>query len=247
MEQTHQYCLYCGASLEGLCQRDTRKYCSRLCKGRAEAQKKFPNRPHKLWQHEPEVFENAMEMYWEGIGSAAIARHFGISVGTVYSWVHDFGMQRERSAPFTPLHLMPLREQFRLAGNAEEWLAALRESTLGSNASLEDSPVHLVCGKLQWQSADKLATVVFERLKDNPLGGKVYAFCNKRGNTITTLSWKNPIYRISQYIKISGTFIWPHEDLGVAAIKITRMEFEHLISLKKHEKSFKMLDFMQSL
>jgi hypothetical protein len=182
-----------------------------------------------------------MEMYWSGISSAAIARHFGISAGTMYSWVHDFGRQKERAEPTTqfkekPIHVWSLKEYFRLAQNAEDWLKILQNSAIqdeGPNAS-----INLVCGKLHGQSAGKCAAVVYERLKEDPLNGKTYAFCNKCGNAITTISWNEPIYHIARYIKTHGTFIWPDEKLG-KSIEVTRSEFEHLISLRKHKKNAK--------
>ena len=179
-----------------------------------------------------------MEKHWRGEDSSEIARQLGIPVGTVYSWVHDFGKQKQR--------IEPLKTQLRLAESADEWLTALRESTLKDTDFFEEQTVCLVCGYLRGQSVDRLATVIFEKLKYNPANGKIYAFCNKGRNTITTLAWKYPFFNIGKYIKVSGTFIWPDEKLG-GTIEITKPEFEHLISLKKHEKSFKMLEFTQVL
>jgi len=87
----------------------------------------------KLWVHEPEIFKQAMEMYWSGAGSAAIARKFDIPVGTMYSWVHDFGGERERATPVIYFdkekpHAWSLKECFRQAENAEEWVAILQNS-----------------------------------------------------------------------------------------------------------------------
>jgi hypothetical protein len=95
--------------------------------------------------------------------------------------------------------------------------------------------VTLACKKLRGQSVDTLATVVYESLKDNPMNGKEYAFCNKCGNSITTLAWKKPVFRISRYIKPCGTFIWPHEHFG-KALEITRADFDRLIHLRKQNK-----------
>ena len=219
-------------------QRYKRKYCSQSCKNKYKLRLKKPDVQTKLWQHEQAVFESAMELHWNGAESAAIAGQFDIPVGTVYSWVHDFGKQKQR--------IEPLKHQLRLAQSVDEWLAALRESTLRDTDFLEEQTVCLVCGHLRGQSVDRLATVIFEKLKYNPINGKVYAFCNKGRNTITTLAWKDPVFNISKYIKVSGTFIWPDEKLG-GTIEITKPEFEHLISLKKHEKSFKMLEFTRVL
>jgi len=218
-------CVFCGNSIGGK-PSFNRKYCSNSCRDRARYRRKNPTSPKQVRQHEQAVFEGAMEMYWSGIGGSEIARHFGIPEGTVSSWIHDFGGQKERKEP--------LKNRLRLSRNAAEWLAALREHTI-QDSDYEESTVVLVCGKFHGHSVDKLATLIFERLKDNPLNGKVYAFCDKCGKTITTLSWNTPIFNISRYIKVSGTFIWVHEDFG-KSIEISRAEFEHLISLQNHKK-----------
>jgi transposase len=202
---------------------------------------KKPDVQAKLWQHDPEVFESAMEMYWSGLGGAAIARHFNIPDGTVYSWIHDFGSQRERIEPVDLPSLKlpaikPLKERFRTAENADEWLDTLRENTLHEGESFEDMTITLVCGLLHGQSAKKLASVIYESLKEDPQSGKGYAFCNKGRNSIAVLSWKAPVYRISKYVKVHGTFIWPHEELG-KTIEITKAEFDRLLLLEKYRKS----------
>jgi transposase len=130
----------------------------------------------------------------------------------------------------------PLKERFRTAGSAGEWLETLRENRLPEDEAFEDLTVHLVCGTLHGQSANKLATVVYESLKEDPQSGRGYAFCNKGRNTIAVLSWKAPVYRISKYVKVRGTFIWPHEELG-KTIEITKAEFDRLLLLEKYKKS----------
>ena len=234
-------CLYCGRSLKGLSREARRKYCSRTCFWKADYRKRFPNRPHKLWVHEPDVFAGAMEMYWAGTSSAAIARHYGIPAGTMYSWVHDFGWQRERAAtpmPIeeTPIHLRTLKEGFRLARSAEEWHGVLHDNAASPGGLYANASIILVCGRLHGYSAGKLAGIVYDRLKEDPCGGGTYAFCGKCGNAITTISWDEPIYHIERYVKTHGTFIWPDEKLG-ASIEVSRGEFDHLISLQKYRKS----------
>jgi len=233
-------CLYCGAQLPDSSQWFKRKYCSASCGNKYKLRIKKPDVQAKLWQHEACVFERAMEMYWEGISSAAIARNLKIPVGTMYSWVHDFGDQRERAKPTisfqeNPIHIWSLRESFRLAQSAGEWLEILQNNASQNEESYESTTLSLVCGNLHGQSANKLASVIYEKLKDDPLSGKTYAFCNKGQNTITTIAWNEPIYHMAKYIKTHGTFIWPHEKLG-KAIEITRAVFDHLISLQKYKK-----------
>jgi len=239
----NENCLYCGTSLIGMCQLHKRKYCSTTCGNKYKLRQKKPEIQPKLWQHKPDVFESAMGMYWGGSGGAAIARYFNIPVGTVYSWIHDFGSQSERIEPMKPFTgnlqiKRPLKERFRAAESADEWLEALREGTLQSDDSFEDVNVNLVCGVLHGQSAGKLASVISESLKEDPLSGKSYAFCNKGRNTIAVIAWKDPVYHISKYVKVHGTFIWPSEKLG-KTIEITKTEFERMFFIKKHEKGAK--------
>lgn len=233
--QMNENCLYCGKSLFGMCQLNTRKFCGVTCGNKYKLRFKKPDVQEKLWQHEPALFENAMEMYWSGVGSSAIARHLGISVGTMYSWVHDFGGQKERGSPWMPHHLMPLKDRFRFAEGAADWLSVLRES-ISENAEHTESPVIIICGFTQASCAGRLAGIVYEFLKQDPLNGKRYAFCSKTQRIITTISWEAPIYHVSKHINTSGAFIWPGEKLG-ASIEVAENEFEHLISLRKRGKN----------
>ena len=234
--QRNENCIYCGRKLPETSQSYKRKYCSITCSNKYRLRQKKPETQEKLWVHDPEIFKQSMEMYWSGVGSAAIARKLNIPVGTMYSWVHDFGGERERAQPEIYLdeekpHAWSLKECFRQAENAEEWLGIL-QNTYQDGETYANTAINLVCGRFHGQSAGTLAAVVYEKLKDNPLNGKTYAFCNKCGNAITTISWKEPIYHITRYIKARGTFIWPGENLG-KSIGVTRTEFEHLVALQK--------------
>lgn len=240
-DQINESCIYCGTSLSGMCQPNKRKYCSQSCSNKYRLRQKKPGVQTKLWQHELGVFECAMEMYWAGISSAAIARHHGIPAGTMYSWVHDFGWQKERTEQIEqykekPVHLQTLKESFRVAESAEDWHDILHGNAIQATESYANEDIKLVCGKLHGYSAGKCAAVVYERLKEDPCSGKTYAFCNKCGNAITTISWNEPIYHIERYVKTHGTFIWPDEKLGTS-IEVSRADFEHLISLQKYKKS----------
>jgi hypothetical protein len=190
--------------------------------------------------HEKSVFETAMELHWSGEESGAIARRLSIPVGTVYSWVHDFGSQRQRREP--------LKKLLNIAQSAEEWLEALRKNTLQGDDPFEALTIHLVCGVFHGQSVDKLTSIIYESLHDNPLSGNVYAFCNKMRNTITTFAWKSPVFHITKHIKMYGTFLWPHEYLG-KTIEVTKAEFDRLLFLNKQEiladRIAKNLDVMQ--
>jgi len=234
-------CNYCGRIFTYSAHQNQRRYCSRSCGSKASYNGNPPGSTERVWGHDKRVFEEAMEMYWGGYGGAEIARHFKIPNGTVYSWVHDFGSQRERTElPVSPSVKIPaakpLKERFRTAGSSDEWLETLRENTLVEDESFEDMSITLVCGTLHGQSANKLASVIYESLKEDPQSGRGYAFCNKGRNSIAVLSWKAPVYRISKYVRAHGTFIWPHEELG-KTIEITKAEFDRLLLLEKYRNS----------
>jgi transposase-like protein len=247
--QEKKRCIYCGAELPLSSQLYKRKYCSTTCSNKNKLRIRKPDVQAKLWQHDPKVFEAAMEMYRSGHGGAEIARCFGVPVNTAYSWTHDFGEGRIRAEPEVlakaerPVIKSP-KERLREAESADEWHNALRESTAMSEETLRDLPIRLVCGVLHGQSAGKLAAVIAEVLKENPLSGRRYAFCNKCHNTITIIAWKDPIYELSKYVKVHGTFLWPDENLG-RTIEITSSEFEGLLFLKKQGKVSERVDFMR--
>ena len=114
--------------------------------------------------------------------------------------------------------------------------------------SFEDLNIILVCGTIQGQSVDRLTSVIYESLHDNPLSGNVYAFCNKMQNTITAFAWKSAVFKSEKYVKMHGTFIWPQADLG-KTIEVTKTEFERLIFLNKQEilaeRTAKSIDIMR--
>ena len=200
-------CLYCGKSFTYSSHHTHRKYCSRQCGSIATYNRRHPDSPHaRVWGHDKNIFEEAMEQYWNGEGSGAIARRLNIPVGTIYSWVHDYGNQRKRKEP--------LKKLLQTAKSSEEWLNALRENTVDD--TFENMSVHLVCGMVHGQSVTKFTNIIYESLNDNPLSGNIYAFCNKTRTTITTITtftWKPPVFNISKSIRMYGTYIWPTEDL----------------------------------
>ena len=226
MREKTKICLYCGKNFKYPPHRPDRKYCSRQCGSKATYNRRHPGEPHRVWGHEKNIFEAAMELHWSGEESGAIARRLNIPVGTVYSWVHDFGGQRQRKEP--------LKKLLHVATSSEEWLEALRKNTLQEPCSFEDLTVHLVCGTIHGQSVERLSSLIYESLNGNPLSGRIYAFCNKTRRAITTFAWKSPVFNITKHIKMHGTFIWPHEDLG-KTIEVTKAEFNRLIFLSKQE------------
>ena len=219
-------CVYCGGILPTSSQLYKRKYCTSTCRNKFKLRQKKPDVMAKLWEHEKSVFETAMELHWNGEESGAIARRLNIPVGTMYSWVHDFGGSRERKEP--------LKKLLQTAESAEEWLNALRENTLLPSDTFEDLTIHLVCGTFHGQSVERFTNIIYEGLNSNPLSGSIYAFCNKMRNTITTFAWKTPVFKVSKHVKMHGTFIWPNEELS-RTIEVTKAEFDRLLFLNKQE------------
>jgi hypothetical protein len=72
--QKEKKCVNCGAKLPATSQLYKRKYCSASCGRKYKLRIKKPDVQSKLWQHEQNVFESAMELHWSGAESAAIAR-----------------------------------------------------------------------------------------------------------------------------------------------------------------------------
>jgi len=217
-------CLNCGKEFKHMAHRIDRKYCSRSCGSKGSYNRRNPDSPERVWGHDKSVFDEAMELYWAGEESGVISRRLNIPVGTIYSWVHDFGAQRERK--------VPLKQQLYAARSAEEWLSALREST--ESETYDDMPIHLVCGTVTGFSVKRFTNIIYESLHKNPMSGNIYAFCNKMRTTITTFAWKPPVFNIAKNIKMHGTFIWPDEELG-KSMEVTKAEFDRLIFLHKQE------------
>ena len=240
MAEKTKTCLYCGKCFKYPTKRPDRKYCSRQCGSKATYNRRQPGSLSKVWSHDKSIFETAMELYWNGEESGAISRQLKIPVGTVYSWVHDFGNRRPRKEP--------LKQLLYKANSAEEWVAALRENTQGE--IFEDPPIQLVCGMVHGQSVGKFTSIIYEVLNKNPLSGNTYAFCNKTRTAITTYAWKPPVFNIAKHIKMYGTYIWPGENMG-RTIEVTKAEFDRLLFLNKQEiiteKIAKNIEFMQVL
>jgi transposase-like protein len=229
--QKNERCLQCGTNLSGMTNPWQRKYCTKLCGERFRYRMKYPEKPHKLWQHEQTVFEGALEMHYTGIGGAEIARHYKIPTGTVYSWIHDYGERNRR--------FRVLKKQLPVVQNADEWVQYLRENSPINTDDSDNPIVHLVCKTVNGTSnVNILGAIIFERLKVNPLNGEMFAFCNKGRNQITTIVWTGAMFNVTKHVKTHGTFMWMREDLS-ESIDITLLEFEYLISLEKHKRIIK--------
>jgi transposase-like protein len=186
----------------------------------------------------PELRKDALELYWGGLGQRAIARHLSIPEGTVYSWVHDFGGQRERIQTSAATRLKPAEQRLSEPETAGEWLEALQELAGSRPIDSECPPIHVVCKAIHGQSeVNQLVTIICDCLRLNALSGEVFAFCNKSRNTIITITWKGTMFSTVKFTKMYGSYLWPREKFG-SSITVPAHEFEFLISCHKgsHER-----------
>lgn len=230
-------CRYCGVELAGMRRIGKRKYCSRSCGNKAKYREKHPEAQSRQ-RHTSALLEAALGLYWKGLGGRAIAVHLGIPEGTVHSWIHEFGGEKERMKPYTPHYLLPFKQRLREAKTAEEWVEALRTKALPNCENESGKSVRLVCETVDGRKdAPGLVTIIVECLKSNPFCGEVFAFCNKSYTAITTVIWENNMFVTTGFHKISGSFVWPHEKLG-QAIEVSSHEFEYMISFCKIRQKF---------
>ena len=237
-------CEHCGKSLLGMKNLSSRKYCTKSCASKAKYARDHPTR--KRAKNDLELRARALELYWGGLGQMAIARHLDIPHGTVYSWVHDYGSQRERTENAEVLLHKPPKQRMSEASGADEWLRGLCDLAASNPADSEASPVHLICGVGHGKSSmNQLVTIITDCLGENPLSGETFAFCDNKHTTITTITWTEPTFSIVKHPKLYGRYIWPRKDLG-PIITTTQHEFAYLISLCKRTcESRKTIDFMR--
>ncbi len=222
-------CEYCKKSLAGMKQLSTRKYCSISC-----ARKSKYARTHEMsgrLKFNAELRARGLELYWGGLSQKSIAEHLGVAHGTVCSWIHDFGGLRECRPVSEILALRSPEERIINAENAEQWLGALRDLTLDRLEN--ENTVHLICKRTVGSCGmNKLATIITDRLRLNPMNGDVYAFCNILGFVVSTLFWDGRMFRIGKYPKTHGSFMWPKPEWA-EVFTIGKLEFEELIYFQK--------------
>ena len=82
--------------------------------------------------------------------------------------------------------------------------------TLGSGAK-----VFLVAGVTDMRkSFDTLAAVVRDVIRDDPLSGHLFVFCNRRRDRLKVLVWEESGFWLLAKRLERGTFVWPGPSLG---------------------------------
>jgi len=225
---SNRVCCYCGKSLEGMTQISKRKYCGQSCATKARYLKKHPN--PIFMRYDPELREQALDLYRRGLEGSIIARHLGVAQGTVYSWIYTFGHLQTRQFDPEIMKLLPVNLRIEGAKDTKEWKTILREHA----PSGEKTRVCLVCKKFDGQGElNYLVTQVLDFLKCDPCDGRIYAFCSLRGQQISTFQFLNGAFRFTKLPKIKGTYIWPNT-LSENQINIPQNEFEFLLSMQKN-------------
>ena len=224
-------CQYCGKSLAGMSSISSRKYCSKSCGEKARYARTHQLTGRQRMDFDPALRANALELYWSGLGQAAIAQHLGVARGTVDSWVNRFGDLRERQPTEEILRLRPSDERLRSTDSAEDWLEALRELTPENPCA--EKTVRLSCGSIRGNcSVNRLVTMIMEHLRLDPLSGETFAFCDTNSRTIFTVFWDGEMFRIGIYPKTKGSFVWPRDEFGLL-IEIREAEFETMLFHRK--------------
>ena len=162
----------------------------------------------KKRKYGPETREKVLELYWDGLGRKRIARYLNIPRGTVCTWIHLYGMEKERTMTNTINITIPeapdtLNRQMFKAKTAEEWLDAFHKLTETKKTSIEATSVYLVCTPIHSRSGiNKLVTIIRDVLKRNPMSGETFAFCTKERQTIITITWKGNMFNIRSCIQL---------------------------------------------
>ena len=82
--------------------------------------------------------------------------------------------------------------------------------------------VYLATGATDMRkSFDTLAYVVRSVIKENPLSGHLFVFCNRRQNRLKVLSWDGSGFWIFSKRLEKGTFAWPAVEPEQKRIELT--------------------------
>ena len=222
-----QVCRHCGNSIANM--QGNRRYCSKTCYNKARYAREHPGPRQKIFDMERRA--KGMELYWGGLGGAAIAQYLMVSEGTVRSWIHHLGHLRKREYLPEVLALIPVEHRLSWAETKTDWKRILREnSPIG-----DQTPIYLVSELVDGKSGGGLlSSIIMESLHRNPCDGETYAFCTTDERFIITVRWNGDGFFCTKCDKAKGRYIWPDENIGL--VRVRKNEFEHLLTLSKKRK-----------
>jgi hypothetical protein len=207
-----------------------RKYCSEGCqKFAANSKRRKKRKIATKSKSSSKLRLKAIKMYVQGAVSTTIAQTLNKSVDTVNGWIyHDKDLRSENFNPEL-MTLLPVNLKLEFAKTDLEWQRILSENAPDG----EKESVTIVCGFYSSMNGiNKLATIVADKLKENPCDGTMYAFCGKKSDMVFTICFRNGTYNFAKLPKPTGRYIWPDESIG-RQIKIRKNEFDYLLNLSK--------------
>jgi len=167
-------CLFCG---ELLLQKPLqRRYCSSKCQSKERYARRLAAEGRVRRQIDYEKRKQVIDLYELGLGRGSIAQHLGIPQEKAKSWIQRSGAKRPAEICPEIMMLRPLRHRLEEAQSAAEWAHILHEAAEPSDAS---GSIFLVCGTMHGSGAPgRYAGFVLEKLQQNFLDGRRFAFCN---------------------------------------------------------------------
>lgn len=121
------------------------------------------------------------------------------------------------------------------AQTPEEWINVLRNGTNGHGSGGEEPAetsgrqIYLVCGVVAaGKGADCFCADIQARLRMNPFGGDIFAFCGKRRDRVRYMFWDGEGFRVISRRRESGAYPWPPTSLGLI-MPISESDFELLL------------------
>lgn len=224
-------CLFCGRLLPK--HSLLYKYCSKSCSRKAKYDHQNAVKGRTTHRVDHIKRNRAIELFARGLDSGSIARYLDTSAQEVKGWIYTHSVKRADELCPELVPLLPLRDRLKRAQSAEEWRNILH-NVAGSFGM--PGLVVLVTEALHGGgSPGRYTTIVLEKLRQNPVGGVKFAFCNLLKNAVTTIEWRDENVHLTRTLKMSGTFVWPDEHLG-DFVTVTKEAFSHLLSYQKYAK-----------